>query len=234
MKLNVQKTIKISAVIASLAGVVMGMGFGCGIGWQPSGTITELSSFSVIGDVGDNSGLSIVAGSKTVAVTNFTAALDNMTSMTNVAPSTQTLTIFNDKLGSFSETGSALTINAPMLMAYVSVGAEACDDLLDQEAAAAVANRRFLGNLNLAANANLTTLNVDANNDQILDPVASMARRFARQFWQRNESAEELAIINDGVKEMRDAAAANAQGLPRRAALFACTAMIASTSGYEL
>ncbi len=231
MKNNTIKFIKIAAVTASLAGIVTAMGFGCGMGWQPGNHANSdnngFSSFNPPGDSGDNTDLTIVSGTKTIAVTNFTSVLDNMTNMTGVAPSANTNTVFSSKLGSFSETGSALSVNAPMLMGYVAVGAEVCTDLINQEQPLAAAQRRFFGALNLTAN----NTNSTAVNDAA---IADMTRRFARQFWQRNETPEELAMVTAGAKEALAAVAANTAGLSRRVAMYTCTAIIASTSGYEL
>lgn len=229
MKTSSQIKIKIAAVTLSLGVVVISMGFGCGMGLESASFIghnSGFSSFSGPSESGDNGNLSIVSGTRTIAVTNYTAVLDAMTSMTNVPPSNNTRNLFEDRVGSFSDTGSATSVNAPMLFAYMSVGAEVCNDLIQSEAALPLTGRRFFNGINLGAGNTSPTL-TDEN-------INNMIRRMARQFWQREETAAELEILNLGVKEVVAARPANTSGLARQGALAACTSMIASTSAYEL
>jgi hypothetical protein len=235
MKANAKMAIKMVAIGASLAGLISVYGFGCGLGFQPIGS-GQFSSTGVASDIGDNGDLKIIPGTKTVAITNFTAVLDNMSTLTGVTPSATTNTLFATKLGSFSEQGSADSVNAPMLLGYLSVGAEICNDLVTQELAAA--NRRFYGTLNLGQSG------ADATDAVFTDAaISDLTRRFARQFWQREETAEELGMIKASAREMIDEARKNpgvnnnnqyVNGLARRTGVYICAAMIASTSAYEL
>lgn len=229
MTTQMKKIIKVSAVMVSLAGIITAMGFGCGMGFEPMGAPTQ-NGFNNFGSQDQtNNDLVVIPESKTVGITNFTSVLDAMTSITNVAPSNATRNAFNQKLTSFAETKSALNINAPMLLAYMTVGAEVCNDLINAEQALAAANRRFFtGNgVNLANN----NTNATAINDQVIE---EWIRRLARQAWQRNEEPEELAMIKAGIAEMRAARPANTAGLSRQIALYTCTAVLASTSAYEI
>lgn len=230
MKEKYKRHIKITATLSSVCFVIIAIGFGCGMGFQSVG-LNE--SVPIIGndnnptDIGENDDLVIVSNAKTVSVTNYTSVLDNMISLTNVTPSQATRTAFDQNINSFSDNGSALSVNAPMLMGYLTVGAEICDDLVDQETPLAAANRRFFSTVNLAAN----STNVNTVTDAVIGDVV---RRFARQFWQRNEDPEELTLIREGIREMIRAVAANTQGLTRRSMVYTCAAMISSTSAYEL
>jgi hypothetical protein len=229
MKTNTSKIIKVTAVLASLAGIVTAMGFGCGMGFQPMGAASQNGFADLGSNVNQNQDLVVVEGTKTVGITNYTSVLDAMTSITNVPPSTNTKNVFNQKLASFSESKSALGINAPMLLSYVAVGAEVCNDLLTQENGLAAANRRFFTGtgVNLATNStSITAITDDVLNDWI--------RRFARSAWGRNETPEELAMIKAGIAEMKAQRAANFAGLSRHIGLYTCTATLASTSGYEI
>ena len=229
MNAKTEMKFKIFAVGTSLAMVVVAMGFGCGVGLESASFIghnSGFSSFSGPSDSGDNGNLSIVSGTKTVAVTNYNTVLDAMTSMTNVQPSATTRNLFNDRLGSFSEFGNANSVNAPMLFAYVTVGAEVCDDLIDAEAALPATSRRFFVNINLGGGNTFPTMTDENINDMI--------KRMARQFWQREETPEELTLLNAGVKEVLAGRPSNTSGLARQGVLAGCTAMIASTSSYEL
>lgn len=228
---NKKQIIKVAATMISLGAIVTAMGFGCGMGFQPIGSdINNGFDFSSGGDAGGNNNLEVIPNTRTVGITNFTSVLDAMTSMTNVPPSNATRDVFNSKLASFAETKSALQINAPMLMAYIAVGAEVCNDLINAEQALPPEQRRFLTGANLNFTANQNSNNANNINDAVIE---DWVRRFARQFWQRNETPAELAMIKAGIAEMR---AANPQntGMSRRIALYTCTAAIASTSAYEI
>jgi hypothetical protein len=223
-----KKIIKIVAVVVSLAGIVTAMGFGCGMGFQPMGA--GQNGFGNFGSVPDqNQDLVVIENSKTVGITNFTSVLDAMTSITNVPPSNNTKNVFNTKLASFSETKSALTINAPMLLSYIAIGAEVCNDLIGQENGLQTANRRFFTG---------TGVNLNTNSNSIApitdDVLSDWVRRFARQAWGRNETPDELTMIKAGITEMKAQRAANFAGLSRHIALYTCTAVMASTSGYEI
>lgn len=223
--------LKIAASMCSLAAVVVATGFGCGMGFQAMNK--EISNgfddFGSNDPLEDNNDLMIISNTKTVGITNYTSVLDAMSSMTNVAPSNQTRDVFEQKLASFAETKSALAINAPMLMAYIALGAEVCNDLINSENSLPAANRRFFTgtNLNLAANNNAAPNISEAMlNDWI--------RRFARQFWQRNETPEELQMIKAGITGMRTATPVSNNGLTRKIALYTCTSAISATSSYEI
>lgn len=223
--------VRIAAVLISLSGLIIGLGFGCGMGFQPMGAPTQ-NGFNEFGSQGNSQpDLVVVAESKTIGVTNYSSVLDNMTSMTNVAPSANTRNLFNQQIANFSETKSVLNINAPMLMGYVTIGAEVCNDLINAEQALPAASRRFFtgANLNFAANTNNN--NAATINNAVID---DWVRRFARQFWQRNETPAELELLRAGVAEMRVATPVANNGLSRRIALYVCTAAIASTSAYEI
>jgi hypothetical protein len=229
MTTKLQKMVKVSAVVVSLAGIVTAMGFGCGMGFQPMGSPSQ-NGFDSSSGLGENpQNLVVVPDTKTVGITNFTSVLDAMTSVTNVAPSNATRNVFNAKLANFAETKSALSINAPMLLAYVAVGAEVCNDLIANEQAAIEANRRFFSGAGV--NLQVGNTNATAVNDAA---IADWVRRLARQSWQRNETAEELAMIRAGIAEMRAAVPANTAGLSRQIAIYTCTSVIASTSSYEI
>ena len=241
---KMKQKIKIMAIIASLSFIIAGLGFGCGMRFEPRGLKpTELSSVGTGPiDAGNNGDLSVVVGAKTVAVTNYRSALDNMLSMTGVAPSTATKNAFNANIGSFSETGIITTINAPMLMAYISVGVEACNDLVNQEKSITTNNRRFFTGFDFVVTNATALKDADLTDTVVPTPLADATRRLARQFWQRNETINELTIVNAGVQNILSAPASAGTGaslpanntIQSRVATFLCTAIIASTAGYTL
>jgi len=249
MKTNMSKIIKVTAVLASLAGIVTAMGFGCGMGFQPMGAASQNGFADLGSNVNQNQDLVVVEGTKTVGITNFTSVLDAMTSITNVPASTNTKNVFNTKLASFSETKSALTINAPMLLSYVAVGAEVCNDLIvNEQAALTNVNNVVTNNRRFFVGSDAISLNNNSTNGAIVNDaiIEQWVRRLARQAWGRNETPDELAMIKAGVAEMRSvpssvvggktipAVTNTTAGLTRQMALYTCTAVLASTSGYEI
>jgi hypothetical protein len=227
MKPSIQKKIKTASVFASLAFVILAFGFGCGVGFESVGFLDQGSV--VIEpqppvDQGDNGDLVIVSGVRTAAVVNAIAYLESLVAMAGVQPSAATIAAFNANKDNLPDTNSVMNISAPGLLAYTSVGSELCKDLVDSEIPIGVANRRFF-QFDLSGGAAVVT-------DAV---IANMTRRLARNFWQRNETAEELSAINAAVREMMAAAQlANSGSVANKAALFTCTAMISSLSAIEI
>lgn len=234
MKTNTLKAIKVGAVIVSMGLVITAMGFGCGIAFEPLGSKSSSSGPGLLGNgIEDNGDLTIVAGQKTVSVLYYTQVLDNMEAVSGVQSVSQdTLNTFSDKIGNFSEYGSALSVNAPMMLGFTAVGAEVCGDLLRDERPLALAARRIFTQVDF----NLQTVPSAAIDD--------MVRRMARSYWQRNETPEELAILKAAITETLALANDNnnnttfrGQTFRRgalRTALLTCSAMISSTSAIEI
>ncbi len=230
------KSIKIGAILLSGALVVTALGFGCGIGFQPIGFNSASSSIAgLASDVGENGDLVIVSGSKTISTLYYDEVLDNMNSVTGVQTnSNDTRNRFNEKIGSFSEYGSALSINAPMILGFTALGAEVCGDLIVQERANGATKRMFAS---VDFSQPVATTMTDSN-------VADIVRRMARSYWQRNETSDELTLINASVKDMLASATDNNTNVTfrgasqnrgtLRASLFICTAMLSSTSAFIL
>lgn len=231
------KSIKIGAIALSVALTVTALGFGCGIGFQPTGFNSAASTIGgLASDIGENGNLVIVSGKKTISTVYYDEVLDNMNSVTGVQNnSNETRQRFNEKIGSFSEFGSALSINAPMILGFTALGAEVCGDLIVQERGQAMNARRMYASVDFTQNA-ANTIN-DAS-------VSDVVRRMARSYWQRNETSEELDMIKTSVNAMLADATDNNSNVnfrganqnrgTLRASLYICTAMLASTSAFEL
>ena len=235
MSNKIKGNIKLGAVLGSMACVIVALGFGCGVGFQPSGLDggNNRGQASSVGDILDNGDLVIVSGAKTASTLYYDQVLNNMLSVAGLSQASQaTLDSVNEKLGSFPEFGSADNVNAPMMAGLVAVGSEVCGDLMDSEFNVAQAQRRIFAS-------------VDFNSQNVDDAaVADMVRRMARSFWQRNESAEELTMIQTAISETAALAGdnnntSNFRGETYRrgalrAALATCSTMISSTAAIEI
>jgi hypothetical protein len=222
---------KTVAIIISLTCSIVFLGFGCGMGFDSSSWIGELgnksnSSTGILPQLGEEPLPDILANSKTVSVVNFDTVLESMIAQTGQMPSAQTLTRFRNLIGLFSETGAVTTVNSSALLATATIAGEICNDLMMTEYAAGTpsANRRFFTMVSTDGNGRASTV-LTAN------VQADVVRRMARSFWQRNEDAEELAMINAGVAEI---IAAEPNITVRKAGLFMCSAMLSSVSAIEI
>jgi len=228
------KIVRALAVGLSISGLITILGVGCGFGFESTGDATSFDQVQqTIGTVEDNGNLSIVAGQKTVATLYFTQVLDNMQSVAGVQNlSTDTRAMFVDKRAAFSEYGSALSVNAPMMLGFTALGAEVCGDLLRDERVAAQANRRIFRQVNFDG-ATVADAAID-----------DMIRRMARSFWQRNETPAELALLKAAITETLQLAQDNNTNVTfrgqtfRRGALrttmLSCSAMISSTDAIQI
>lgn len=227
--------LKTVSVLISGALLVSVFGFGCGMGFLPAGYYSGSSIVGELSDVGDNLDLVVVSGKRTVSVTYHDQVLENMKAATGVAQvSNATLNTFQNRLGTFSEYGFASSVNAPMLLSITQLAAEVCADLLAQESQIAIADRSYYTNIDFAQ----TLVNFDdAKKSQLI-------RRFARSFWQRNETAEELSYLLGSLNTMLSLATDNDNNRSLRnrsfrlgyirSGLFLCSTMLSSTNAIEI
>lgn len=181
---------------------------------------TDLPSQDIITQsLGNNGDLKIIPGTRTIGVTHFGQVLPNMLSITGLqSPSTTTRDTFNLKKSSFSETGRATSLNAPIVMAYVSVGAEVCNDVISQEKKITADQRRLFPKVNFTAG--LNSFSADIQEDTV--------NRLARSFWGRNETTEESALLHEALTEAFGEGTDNQAKDTEAAVLYLCTVMIAS------
>lgn len=233
--------IKTFSVLLSVSFVIVAMGFGCGMGFEPVGSRTLKSvqnnsqggggSSSGIPDFSDNGNLTVISGAVTASLPMYSALGQSFSNMTGVALSTTSLSTINQKLESLSESGLPTTMNAPLQISAIAIGAEVCNDLLNVEddiAAANRAQRRFFTTLNSALADNTATRSVASDTD-----LTEIINRLARNLWQRSPTAEEVALILGSVKTMIPQGTAT-QSNDRRVAHYICSAMIASTDAIQL
>lgn len=228
MKKQLFTIARYASALISMALLITVIGFGCGVGFAPVGSYEGVTSIASVSTAGNNDDLVVVSGKRTVSTAYYEQVIDNMQSVTGVNNlSNTTLNTFRDKLGSFSDYGSATSINAPMMHAFTSVSSEVCSDLIAQE----LATPSFLQGYTATT--------------QFSDMMATdLIRRFSRAFWQRNESVEEqttlltdvkaaLALNNDNNNNFTFRNR-NVNRGQFRATLFLCTSMLASTSAIEI
>lgn len=232
---NFRFWINATSVLISGGVLVSVFGFGCGMGFLPAGYYSSSSVLGDLSDVGDNQDLVIISGKRTVSIAYYDQVLDNMQAMTGVEQlSNTTVSAFENSKAAFSEYGFASSVNAPMLLSFTQVAAEVCGDLIAQEAALMMSARRFFTETDFSANAVNITDAIKAN----------LIRRFARAFWQRNETSDELRYLTDSVNLMLTQATDNDsnQGYKGRtyrrgqlrSAIFLCSTMLSSTSAIEI
>jgi len=222
--------LKILAVALSMSGIIVALGFGCGVGFQSGGgSSIDASSIDNGGAVlggGDDDGTVIVAGRATVGVPAYTQGYASLlSSLQVVAPSNTTVAEFVRQKESFSENGRATSVNASMLFATTVLSAQVClDRVTFEQNNANIASRLFFNNLNL---------NAGPVNNLSDENLGDSINRLARGLWKRNESAAERALLIAAIRESLALDAANTQTQSREAALYLCTVMASSTAGVQ-
>lgn len=206
--------------------------FGVGCGNFSANKKVEFASNSSQG-TGDLSGGGttqdgqvIMAGVKSAGVPILAQAYSTLTSALQVtAPSATTRTAFTTQSTNFSDNGRPDTVSAAYAVAYQTLGAEVCRDRINIEINQAAAAKAVFTSINLnAAPANNIS---DAN-------LSIVINRLARSLWQRNETDAERQILLTAVTESMALDTTNNAVKTQEAALFLCTAMLASSSGMSL
>ena len=218
MKNNKRYSIRLLTVLVGLTGIATGMGFGCGLGFEPVGL--DKAKLGL-----DLDGLNVISGAKTTSTVYADQVLESMVAAAGIQnPSAATMNQWNIKKGGISEGGRADKLNAPMSLSVAAVGSEICNDLITEELPKSASNRRVFNSVDFSST--VSSSMTDA-------AMGDMVRRLARSFWSRNESAEELAIIksaiNDAIPDGNNDVAAT-----RGMALYTCTAMISSLDAIEM
>ena len=174
---------KIALTALGLASVIIAFGFGCGIRFKsldnPQKKPEKLGQIIPEPET------------QTVSLVYANQVLNNMLSVTNVkTPSQETLNFYEDNKANISEFGAADSLNAPMIMTIMGLGAEVCHDLILQEISPANPRNIF--------NSIDFSLAPGAIDDASLSETV---RHMARSFWGRNETPEELDVILQSVRE---------------------------------
>lgn len=137
-----------------------------------------------------------------VALLSAEQTLASMLRVTNVTTaSTQVLTEYSGRYGALAAGNDLSMVNGPLMLGSTSLAGEVCNSLLTQEKAAADGARNFFNGINFAAGVSTLT---DASYNTAI-------RGMARSFWGRNESADELVMMQEFKTEFINAVAATAR-----------------------
>lgn len=173
---------------------------------------------------GGNDEIIPIPNTKTASVVSSNRVLDSMVSCLGTGvPSAAAKAEFTKNAGSFSVEGRANSITAPMLSAGYIVGAEVCNDLVNQERAKVASERRFFSGVDF-----------NRGHSQVSDVALGEAvRKISRSCWGRNETPEELSLILGSTREAFQASA-DTTANTRTKLVYFCSAMISSFSFLEM
>ncbi len=145
--------------------------------------------------------------------------LSSMVTAAGLTEADSALKATNVKLSPIlSEKSDVVKFNSPRGMTYTNIAGDTCRQLIAQEKSEK--NKRLI-RYGLPVNAK------DITNQEIEETI----RSFARSFWSRNETEEELQIIKDGISEfenVREVASLNEQTRAERLTLYLCTSMLST------
>lgn len=128
----------------------------------------------------------------------------------------QTIATFNSVKSSFSSTGMAHSVTAPMMMSSISVTSEICLDLIDSENLKS--DRFFLRGFNLGG----------PSTDAVPYDLEYTIQSFATSCWSRAATPQEIKIMSESLDS------AGIKGQKSRAeALFICTNILASADAIK-
>lgn len=208
------KAKKISILVATalgLIGLLVTVGNGCSKRGEFQTNMSSTSASS--GNNGSSSTPTdpdYIPGAKTVSVVYAKQALDQLTSCAGViAPSDDTIRMYDAKKSSISAYGDANSVTAPMMMAVANISGEICDDLIDQEV---TGTPRIFQGWNLGST---------SKPSDVL--VGDSISRLALSCWQKNVNETERTAILSLVSSVP-----SGTGAARKQALLLCTAMLSS------
>lgn len=146
----------------------------------------------------------------------------SMLRVSNVSTvSTALSTEYTNRYGSLAAGNDLSMANGPLMLGATSLAGEVCNSVLTTEKAQAATARSFFGSVNFTTGVSSVT------NDQFNASVRGMAR----SYWGRNETAEELALLQSFKGEFITALAANARTQAASTSnlmLATCAAMLSS------
>jgi len=212
-------------ILAAIAAVSVVIGHGCSEFSSNNSSSSSGGSMGTAGGGGAGSGFTPLPNTLTVSLIYNKQIVDNMVACSGIGKaSTATLAEWDKRQSSFSEYGYATDVTAPMFMAITALAGEICNDLLNLEVPLAAGSRRIFPMMNFAAGP--SGLSQTA--------IADSVRRLARSCWAREETAEELNIIQTEISGALQGVNTSDAGQTRNAALMTCTGMLSSLSAVTL
>ncbi len=170
----------------------------------------------------DNGDIIPIPNTKTASIQRASRVLDNLVSCLGTGePSNDARDAWQNNRGTISEEGLANSMTQPMAKALVSISAEVCDDLMNQERSLDVDQRRIF-------------LEIDFDNGGVArSDLGLAAKRLARSCWGRNATDDELGMIISNIDSNFSSGEDN-RDTTRLKAVYLCTAMAASFSTFEM
>lgn len=164
--------------------------------------------------------------SSPVALLSYEQVFKSMASVTGVPLNNGAVNNeFNQRSGLFAANFDVKNVNSPMLMGIANLASVFCNQMLNTEASAQDANRKFFNGVNFNAGVNSYSQSL----------YESSLNKMALSFWGRSPSSVELNNLNAGRTEFLadyTTAEINNSASTRNLALYACTAMLSSSDSY--
>ncbi len=214
-----QKRKLTAGTLLPLVAIVLILGFQ---NWSP-GTV-QSAKVDSLSATSDTDALDLDQDTKPVTVAyseNLTASLQQLTGVKTL--SAETLRTITDTKNGTTESGKADSINAPMMIGLANLAGDMCFDLIKEEKAKTdSATRRFFTKIDFGRGP--ADISSDAQDDVI--------RRMSRNFWGRNETLAEKALIRstlaESLKDEKPVNFASDQQETENALLLVCASMLSS------
>ncbi|UYL08494.1 hypothetical protein B9G69_015735 [Bdellovibrio sp. SKB1291214] len=184
---------------------------------EGSSDLSSTSSSSTPAEVTDSEALGIPYA--LLSAEQTFASMLRVSNVTTVSPALAAE--YDNRYGALAAGNDLSMANPPLMLGATSLAGEVCNSVLTTEKAQAAASRAFFGSVNFATGVSSVT---DAQ-------FNSSVRGMARSYWGRNETAEELALLNTFKSEFITALAANARTQAASTSnlmLATCSAMLSS------
>jgi hypothetical protein len=169
-----------------------------------------------------NGDIVAIPNTKTASIQRSSRVLDQLVSCLGTGePSNRARDVWRSNRGTISEEGLANSMTQPMAKTLVTVSAEVCGDLLNQERGVASGERRIF------VEPDLDQGGLSSNH------LILASKRIARSCWGRNATEEELQRIVTTVNTAFSGEDDNGD-LTRNKLIFMCTAMASSFDAFNM
>lgn len=153
--------------------------------------------------------------------------LKSMTNVTNLTAGGAAIpgavtTEYNRRVGAFAIITDMKALSSPMMIGLTSLAGEICNQVIVKESAAGATRFLFTG-----VDFTKPASNIASVPNATFDTVV---RGLARNFWGRNETVEELGIIQASKGEFL---AANASATTASLMVYTCAAMLSSVDSFS-
>ena len=161
---------------------------------------------------------------KTSVVARSSRALDTLVSCLGTKiPSSAANEAWASNKGTLSVDGDSASITPPMMKALGDIASEVCLDLIRSETNLPASQRRIFDLIDFTSVAGSVTGNA----------VSTVTNRLVRSCWGRNESAEEMQMINSAIDSAFQGAD-NSVANTTNKMIFLCSAVASSIATFEM